>query len=111
MPQNSICVKSIGSHMPEYPYMPAPRHHGPTGPAQVITSTLNPKPKPLFSGPWSLNHIYRPRGPSKQVADVFKFIWGIFESSFHVESETLRVSYLDRHFAVKGSDFLQLPNQ
>jgi len=32
----------------------------------------------LFPGPGSLNPVFRPRGPSKLVGDVFKCIWAVF---------------------------------
>jgi len=38
-------------------------------------------PEPFFCPPESLNHIVRPRGPSKQVGDVFKYVWGVFVAS------------------------------
>jgi len=38
-----------------------------------------------FSCPESLNPDFRPRVPSKQVGDVFTFIWGVFCIDLHVE--------------------------
>ena len=50
----------------------------------------------LFADPGSLNPIFRPWGRSKQVRDMFQFIWGVFFASncmwkFEVQSRINKI--------------------
>jgi len=46
------------------------------------TAKICAAPPNLFFGPGPLNIISRPRGPSKQVANVFNCIWRVFCKEF-----------------------------
>jgi len=86
------------------PHFPAPIPK-PYFPAPVPKPNFPvPVPKPYFPAR-SQNRIARPRGPSKQVWDVFKCIWGVFvASNLHVARvRTIVQSIESKHFWIFNS--------
>ena len=60
-----------------------------------------PGPYTLSSGPGSLNPLFRPRGLSKQIGDVFKLVRYVFCIDLHVEMlETIVQSLGCKHFGI-----------